>query len=181
MAVDRLSMRFYSSLHPRGPHVQGIQFYLGNPGLKDHGEASYRAMVLRALFAIERTAYQLGWTDGLPWCRPQCERLHQFLELRRPSISRGCTGRFRSRRRDITVVKVAANAVMAGCLPEYLPVVLAAVEAMLDPVFNLVVSASSMGGAAVLAMQSTALDRYNSLAFTPGITCSGRATGPTPR
>ena len=34
MAVDRLSMQFYSSLHPRGPHVQGIQFYLGNPGLK---------------------------------------------------------------------------------------------------------------------------------------------------
>ena len=33
MAVDRLSMQFYSSLHPRGPHVQGIQFYLGNPGL----------------------------------------------------------------------------------------------------------------------------------------------------
>ena len=33
MAVDRLSMQFYSSLHPRRPHVQGIQFYLGNPGL----------------------------------------------------------------------------------------------------------------------------------------------------
>ena len=32
MAVDRLSMQFYSSLHPRGPHVQGIQFYLGNVG-----------------------------------------------------------------------------------------------------------------------------------------------------
>ena len=35
MAVDRLSMQFYSSLHPRGPHVQGIQFYLGNPGYTD--------------------------------------------------------------------------------------------------------------------------------------------------
>ena len=34
MAVDRLSMQFYSSLYPRGPHVQGIQFYLGNPGLQ---------------------------------------------------------------------------------------------------------------------------------------------------
>jgi hypothetical protein len=36
-----------------------------------------------------------------------------------------------------TVEKVAANAVMAGCRPEYLPVVLAAVEALLDPAFNL--------------------------------------------
>lgn len=41
MAVDRLSMQFYSSLHPRGPHVQGIQFYLGNPGL-EHAERCWR-------------------------------------------------------------------------------------------------------------------------------------------
>ena len=38
MAVDRLSMQFYSSLHPRGPHVQGIQFYLGNPGLNNFSD-----------------------------------------------------------------------------------------------------------------------------------------------
>src|SRR5690606_32755068 len=36
-----------------------------------------------------------------------------------------------------TVEKVAANAVMAGCRPEYLPVVLAAAEAMLEPAFNM--------------------------------------------
>ena len=36
-----------------------------------------------------------------------------------------------------TVEKVAANAVMAGCRPEYLPVVLAAVRAIADPAFNL--------------------------------------------
>ena len=36
-----------------------------------------------------------------------------------------------------TVEKVAANAVMAGCEPAYFPVVLAAVQALLDPAFNL--------------------------------------------
>ena len=36
-----------------------------------------------------------------------------------------------------TVEKVAANAVMAGCRPEYLPVVLAAVDCLLDPAFNM--------------------------------------------
>ena len=36
-----------------------------------------------------------------------------------------------------SVEKVAANAVMAGCQPEYFPVVLAAVQAILDPEFNL--------------------------------------------
>jgi hypothetical protein len=39
---------------------------------------------------------------------------------------------------------------MAGCLPEYLPVVLAATEAMLSPEFNLVGPSSSLGGSAIL-------------------------------
>ena len=61
-------------------------------------------------------------------------------------------GELPERRREITAGKVAANAVMAGCLPEYLPVVLAATEAMLDPVFNLVGPSSSLGGSAVLVI-----------------------------
>src|SRR5438094_10634816 len=36
-----------------------------------------------------------------------------------------------------TIEKLAINAVMAGCLPEYLPVVIAAVEAICEPRFNL--------------------------------------------
>jgi hypothetical protein len=36
-----------------------------------------------------------------------------------------------------TVERAAVNAVLAGALPEYLPVVLAALEALADPVFNL--------------------------------------------
>jgi hypothetical protein len=40
-------------------------------------------------------------------------------------------------RGEATVEKIAANAVMAGCRPEHLPVVLAAVEAVLDPAFNM--------------------------------------------
>jgi hypothetical protein len=41
---------------------------------------------------------------------------------------------------------------MAGCLPEYFPVVLSACEAMLDPVFNLVGPSSSLGGAGILVI-----------------------------
>jgi hypothetical protein len=39
--------------------------------------------------------------------------------------------------RDATLEKLAINAVMAGCVPEHFPVIVAAVEAMLDPAFNL--------------------------------------------
>ena len=103
-----------------------------------------------ALEAIER-CYELGWTDGLPVVPPTADRVGQFLDfVGRPASD--IVGEIPERRREITVGKVAANAVMAGCLPEYLPVVLAAAEAMLDPEFNLVGPSSSLGGAAILVI-----------------------------
>ncbi|MCH7714173.1 MAG: hypothetical protein IIC99_11185 [Chloroflexi bacterium] len=102
------------------------------------------------LEAIEK-CYELGWTDGLPVVPPTQARVAQFLDA--AGLEASCVvGEIPERRRQITAGKVAANAVMAGCLPEYLPVVVAATEAMLDPVFNLVGPSSSMGGAAVLVM-----------------------------
>ena len=100
--------------------------------------------------AIEK-CYELGWTDGLPVVPPTMERVQEFLDYaERPADE--VVGSLPERRRDVTVVKVAANAVMAGCLPEYFPVVLAATEAMLDPPFNLVGPSSSLGGSAILTI-----------------------------
>ena len=103
-----------------------------------------------ALEAIER-CYELGWSDGLPVVPPTAARVAEFIERTgRPASE--VIGELPERRRQITVGKVAANAVMAGCLPEYMPVVLTAAEAMLDPVFNLVGPSSSMGGSAILTI-----------------------------
>ena len=103
-----------------------------------------------ALDAIER-CYELGWSDGLPVVPPTALRVGQFIEhAGRPASE--VIGELPERRRQITVGKVAANAVMAGCRPEYMPVVLAATEAMLEPTFNLVGPSSSMGGSAILTI-----------------------------
>ena len=83
------------------------------------------------LAAIE-FCYRQGWTDGLPVVPPTEARVAAFL---------GYLGRERDdilgavpeRRRHVSVEQVVVNAVMAGCLPEYTPVVVAAVEAMLQP------------------------------------------------
>ena len=56
------------------------------------------------------------------------------------------------RARVVTVEKVAINAVMAGCLPEYMPVVLAAAECMVQPEFNLHSSLASTSGFAPLLL-----------------------------
>ena len=80
--------------------------------------------------------FDKGVTDGLPVVPPSRERVELMLEAgRRPRDEVVCLvppnyGR-------ATVEKIAINAVMAGCKPEYLPVVIAAVEAAGDPVFNL--------------------------------------------
>ena len=100
--------------------------------------------------AIEK-CYELGWTDGLPVVPPTTERVQQFLDYAgRPPEE--VLGSVAERRREVTVGKVAANAVMAGCLPEYFPVVLAATEAMLEPTFNLIGPSSSLGGAGILVI-----------------------------
>lgn len=80
--------------------------------------------------------YQRGWTDGLPVVPPTVGRVERML------------GEDADRRGDVVAVLppsggvatlevVAANAVMAGCLPKYFPVVRAVVEAVAQPEFNL--------------------------------------------
>ena len=103
-----------------------------------------------AVEAIE-TCYELGWTDGLPVVPPTVERVETFIRAGGRDANE-VLGTLPERRREITVAKVAANAVMAGCLPDYFPVVLAATEAMLDPAFNLIAPSASQGGAAVLVI-----------------------------
>ena len=62
--------------------------------------------------AIEK-CYELGWTDGLPVVPPTTERVQQFLDYAgRPPEE--VLGSVLERRREVTVGKVAANAVMAG-------------------------------------------------------------------
>jgi hypothetical protein len=77
-----------------------------------------------------------GWTDGLPIVPPTQDAVREFLRWtdRDP---REILGILPPRQGEATVEKIAANAVMAGCRPEYLPVVLAAIEALADPLFNL--------------------------------------------
>jgi hypothetical protein len=88
-----------------------------------------------AIDAIE-LCFERGWTDGLPVVPPTGARVRAML---------GGTGRAPDeliglvppRMGEATVEAVAINAVMAGCRPDYLPVVIAALEAMLEERFNL--------------------------------------------
>ena len=84
----------------------------------------------------EEICYQRGWTDGLPVTPPTDVRVLRMLSgtKRRPDE---VIGRIPPYLADCTIEKAAINAVLAGCRPEYMPVLLAALEAALEPVFTL--------------------------------------------
>jgi hypothetical protein len=76
-----------------------------------------------------------GWTDGLPVVPPTPEKVERFLEVVQRAPDE-VLGFYRERSRSVTVEKIAINAVMAGCLPEYFPVVLAIAETLVGGPYN---------------------------------------------
>ncbi len=74
--------------------------------------------------------------DGLPVVPPTVDRVLEFIRASRRDAG-DSAGRIAPSWQSATVERVAVNAVMAGCRPEYMPVLLAAVEAVADPAFNL--------------------------------------------
>lgn len=77
-----------------------------------------------------------NWSDGLPLVRPTPERVARHLRAagRDPQA---LIGRIPPAFGAATVERIAVNAAMAGCDPRALPVLIAAVEAICDPAFNL--------------------------------------------
>lgn len=78
------------------------------------------------------SCYDRGWSDGLPVVPPTDARILRMLQGTRRAPD-AVIGAVPPNLHPITVEKVAINAVMAGCRPEYMPVVLAALEAALEP------------------------------------------------
>jgi hypothetical protein len=101
-----------------------------------------------ALDAVE-LFYRKGWTDGLPII-PPTERLIQAMLDKVHMKPDTIIGSIPERSRIFTAELVAINAVMAGCLPEYFPVVVAGISAMSDPAFGLHGPTATTHGAAIL-------------------------------
>jgi len=84
------------------------------------------------LAEVQRFFYQRGWTDGLPIIPPTEAAVEEMLTG--TDLPRDClVGRMIPRLGKVTVEKIAINAVMAGALPIYMPLLIAGVEALLDP------------------------------------------------
>ena len=89
-----------------------------------------------SLEAIQDFFETQGWTDGLPFIPPTRQRVARMLEHTRwsPNDVIGVLG---PRNGEATLQRLATNAVMAGCRPEYFPIVVTAIQAVAEEQFNL--------------------------------------------
>ena len=112
-----------------GVHEALIARY-GDPGLKS------REIAVGNWDDPIEACFERGWSDGLPVVPPTDDRILRMLggTARDPQE---VVGLIPPNLAPCTVEKVAINAVMAGCKPEYMPVVLGVLEAALDPLFVL--------------------------------------------
>jgi hypothetical protein len=109
--------------------------------------ASRRHMAPDVSGAIE-LCYTNGWTDGLPVVPPTADRVEAMLKAGGLDPKEQLAY-IENRQVTVTAEKVAVNAVMAGCKPEYMPVIAATVEALADPLYGYHGPATSTAGSAV--------------------------------
>jgi hypothetical protein len=77
----------------------------------------------------------LGWSDGLPIVPPTPERVDRFLAATNDDPDT-VLGVLPPELREITITNIAVNGVMAGCRPEYMPVLVAVARCLTDPRFR---------------------------------------------
>jgi hypothetical protein len=110
------------------------------------------AVVFEGTFdEVNRFFYENDWSDGLPIVPPTAERVAEFLRFAdRPGETE--LGVLLPDRRRATVWTVAVNGVMAGCRPEYMPILVALVEAMADPRYGVEHSGNTPGAETLIIL-----------------------------
>ncbi|MFC1991065.1 hypothetical protein ACFLU9_02825 [Chloroflexota bacterium] len=97
-----------------------------------------------SLEEIHSFFYRNLWTDGLPIIPPTIEKVEQFLKFTGRSPDE-VIGTLLPEQREATIWNVAVNGVMAGCRPEYMPLLIAVVEAVAEPEFRIEDAGSTPG------------------------------------
>jgi hypothetical protein len=126
---------------------------------------------------VNKFFYENQWTDGLPIIPPTLERVQEFLKFADRSPDE-VIGILSPGKREVTVWKVAVNGVMAGCRPEYMPVLIAVTEAIADPRFGIQHAGSTSGWAPWIILNGPIIKQLD-FNYGPGVTRPGRQANTT--
>ncbi|MGB9070442.1 MAG: UGSC family (seleno)protein [Candidatus Acidiferrales bacterium] len=136
---DRLVDDLTRTLTAEERHPSQVQKMFENADIKVTGKDLLDASEkLNALFLDNR------WADGLPVIPPTPE-LVKAMEAGTTRSPKDVLGQVAPKNGTATVEKIAVNAVMAGAKPEYFPVILAAMEGLLDKHYDLTHVVASTG------------------------------------
>jgi hypothetical protein len=125
------------------------------------------------LEAIQALVRDRRWGDGLPVIPPTAERVERML-ARNGYAAATVVCSIAPGYGTATLEAIAVNAVMAGCAPEHLPLVVAAVKAAADPAFNLQGIQATTNSVAVWVLVNGPGARH--LGINAGINCLGQGT-----
>ena len=123
--------------------------------------------------AINKIYRERRWSDGLPIVPPTVERVERMLRHSRRAPE-DVVAHIAPGFGAATVERIAINCVMAGCDPEYLPVLIAATEAISDPEFNLQRIQATTNSVAVWVVINGPL--VTKLGVNAGFNCIGQGS-----
>ncbi len=115
-------------------------------------EPSPRDIVFAGSFEdVNRLFYENEWSDGLPVVPPTIAKIEAFLRFTERDPD-DILGILLPDSRAATVWSVAVNGVMAGCRPEYMPILVALIEEMPDPEYGVEHSGNTPGGETLITL-----------------------------
>jgi hypothetical protein len=100
---------------------------------------------------VNRLFLENGWSEGLPIVPPTIDAVEAFLEMTDLPAEHSL-GPLLPDNRAATIWSVAVNGVMAGCRPEYMPVLVAVAEAMADPAYGVEHSGNTPGAETLITV-----------------------------
>ena len=115
--------------------------------------------------------YDNEWSDGLPIVPPTRERVERFLNFTDRKADE-VLGVMLPDNRAATVWSVAVNGVMAGCRPEYMPILVALIEAMADPNYGVEHSGNTPGSETLIIVNGPIIKRLG-FNYTQGVLRDG--------
>jgi hypothetical protein len=139
---------------------------------KSAREPAPREVIARGTFEeINEYFYANGLSDGLPVVPPTLARVEAFLR-HTDRDSQASLGTLLPDSRAATVWSIAVNGVMAGCRPEYMPVLVALIEAMADPAYGVEHSGNTPGGETLIIVNGPIIDKLG-FNYTQGVMRDG--------
>ena len=138
----------------------------------DSAEPAPREIVVKGGFkAVNRYFIEHELSDGLPIVPPTREDVEAFLRYtdRDPDES---LGTLLPDKRSATIWSIAVNGVMAGCRPEYMPILVALIEAMCDPQYGVEHSGNTPGGDTLIILNGPIIKSLD-FNYTQGVLRDG--------